>query len=324
VGEDDLMKACHALVESSPHRSASGARTSSTASSSSTPPHDGLILFHAELDKHDLDDHPHRPDASTYSTFLESRPPSWELDALELILKLANQFPTLRFHIVHLSAAEAIPRIQHARLSKDQGGQGLSNLTVETCLHYLTLRAEDIPPNATQFKCCPPIRSEANRKALCGALLDGTIDFVISDHSPCVPELKKGDFMTAWGGVSGLGLGLSLMYTEFGKTVELGKIVDWMGESQARQLGIQGKKGSLVKGADADFAVFDPTASYTVDTVSVRPILRPNDEFELYSYQAKSERRADGRTICCSRTKYRHTLARHSQVSCRRHTSGVS
>lgn len=273
VGEEDLLKACQALVDSSPHSRSNQSSTSTSTSSSSSSStssgngpvkasktHDGLILFHAELDRLAAE-HTHRPDASCYSTFLSSRPASWELDALELILKLARKFPTLRFHIVHLSAAEAIPRIKSARAS------GISNLTVETCLHYLTLRAEDIPPNATQFKCCPPIRSEANRRQLCEALLDGVIDFVISDHSPCVPELKKGDFMTAWGGVSGLGLGISLLWTEFGETTELGRIVNWMGDAQARQLGLEGKKGALEVGKDADMVVFDPTASYTVNTV---------------------------------------------------------
>lgn len=176
---------------------------------------------------------------------------------------MCRAYPNIRFHIVHLSAAEAVPRIREARES------GVKNLSVETCYHYLTLSSEDVPDNATQYKCCPPIRSEANRKQICQALLDGVIDYVVSDHSPCIPELKKGDFMTAWGGVSGLGLGLSLLWTEFGRQVSLGKIMSWVSTVQAKQVGLEGSKGRIAVGMDADLVIFDPTATYTVDTVSL-------------------------------------------------------
>ncbi|KAK8846825.1 allantoinase [Kwoniella newhampshirensis] len=221
-----------------------------------------LILFHAELDVHT-----HSPavvDPSQYKTFVGSRPPEWEITALELVLKIARRYPQLRFHIVHLSAAGAVPLIKAAR------ADGVSNLTVETCFHYLCLKAEDIPPNATQFKCCPPIRDEANRKGLISALLDGTIDYVVSDHSPCVPELKKGDFMTAWGGVSGLGLGLSLLWTELGEEVGIRRVVDWLGQAQAKQVGLEGKKGVLAIGAAADYVVFDPAAEFEVSQETLR------------------------------------------------------
>ena len=206
-------------------------------------------------------DHSHADSTSDYSTFLSSRPQSLELDALSLILSLARRYPSLRFHIVHLSAASALPIIRQARSS------GVSNLTVETCFHYLTLRSEDIPPSATQYKCCPPIRDEANRKQLIEAVLDGTIDYIVSDHSPCVPELKKGDFMSAWGGVSGLGLGLQLLWTEFGDRLPLGRIANWMGGKQAEQVGLAERKGVLEEGADADFVVFDPNGKTIVTEV---------------------------------------------------------
>ncbi|WWD22115.1 allantoinase [Kwoniella shandongensis] len=214
-----------------------------------------------------MDVHAHPPDVadpSHYRTFVDSRPPAWEISALELVLKIARQYPQLRFHIVHLSAAGAVPLIRKAR------ADGVTNLTVETCFHYLCLKAEDIPHNATQFKCCPPIRDEANRKQLIDALLDGTIDYVVSDHSPCVPELKKGDFLTAWGGVSGLGLGLSLLWTELGEKVGLSRVVTWLAEAQARQVGLEGKKGVLAVGAAADYVVFDPAAKFEVSQDSLR------------------------------------------------------
>lgn len=231
VEESDLHLACAALEHTS-----------------------ALVLFHAELGQH-----PHDPSApsSSYSTFLSSRPASLELSALELILKLCRAYPSIRFHIVHLSAAEAVPLIREAR----EGG--VDNLTVETCFHYLTLCAEDIPDDAVQFKCCPPIRDEANRQALIKAVEEGVIDYVVSDHSPCIPELKKGGFVDGWGGISGLGYGLPLMWTHLGQ-LGLPKIVQLLSGRQAKQVGLEGRKGEIVQGADADFVVFDPEERYTL------------------------------------------------------------
>ncbi|KIR26203.1 allantoinase [Cryptococcus deuterogattii LA55] len=252
VEEQDIIKACDALKGTN-----------------------ALIMFHAELDDpthtHTDAKHPTSTDPSEYATFLESRPQQWEISALQLILRIARSYPDLRFHIVHLSASDAVPLLQSALLGNGDTGP-LKNLTVETCFHYLCLQDTDIPPNATQFKCCPPIRDESNRLKLIDALLDGTIQYVVSDHSPCVPELKKGDFISAWGGVSGLGLGLSLLWTELGVggRVELGQIVEWMGRVQAKQVGLQGKKGVLQKGAAADFVVFDPNAKFEVTPETLR------------------------------------------------------
>ena len=246
VTEDDLVTACDALKGT-----------------------DALVMFHAEFES---TPHAHDPPASAnkdeYSTFLASRPQTLETDALTLILRLCRRYPSLRFHIVHLSASDALPAIRAARAGTD-GGEPVKNLTVETCFHYLVLRAEDIPANATQFKCCPPIRDEKNRVAILEAVLDGTIDYVVSDHSPCTPELKKGDFMSAWGGVSGLGLGLPLLYTEVGGRVPLPRIIRWLAGVQAAQCRIAERKGAIVAGADADFVVFDPQANVTITQVSL-------------------------------------------------------
>lgn len=194
-----------------------------------------------------------------YSTFLTSRPEQLELDAIELITTLHKRYPSLRLHIVHLSASSALPLIRAAKAS------GLP-LTVETCFHYLTLTAEDIPIGRPEFKCCPPIRDSENRERLWEALLDGTIDCVVSDHSPCVAQLKKidtGDLMSAWGGISTLGLGLSLLWTEGRKhNVTVGEIVDWVCVRTAKHAGLDERKGQLKVGYDADIVVWDPEAEF--------------------------------------------------------------
>lgn len=148
-------------------------------------------------------------------------------------------------------------------------------LTVETCFHYLCLSAEDIPAGRPEFKCCPPVRGDDNRAALWAALLDGTIDCVVSDHSPCVAGLKRmedGNVMEAWGGISTLGLGLSLLWTEGRRRgVEglLARIVQWCAEGTARHAGLAARKGALRVGWDADLVVWDPEAEVTVSRLFV-------------------------------------------------------
>ncbi|EAU91207.2 allantoinase [Coprinopsis cinerea okayama7 len=237
-----------------------------------------LLLFHAELDS-SVDGEDGR-DPTHYSTFLKSRPPRFECDAISLVHKLQKQYPSLRTHIVHLSAAKALPVIREARAA------GLP-LTVETCFHYLCLDAEDIPDGHTEFKCCPPVRELANRDQLWDALKEGMIDFVVSDHSPCVIELKNvdtGNIMTAWGGISTLGLGLSLLWTE-GKTrgCSLGQVVDWMSLRTAKHVGLEKTKGKLAVGFDGDFVLWDPNASFTVtrDFLQYKNKISPYEGKEL-------------------------------------------
>ena len=218
-----------------------------------------VLLFHAEVDNHSVQ--PNLEDPTQYSTFLNSRPETFELDAISLIANLQREYPTLRCHIVHLSAASALPIIRGAKAA----GQ---KLTVETCFHYLCLASDTIPNGRPEFKCCPPIRDDANREALWAALLDGTIDFVISDHSPCVAELKKlgdGDVMKAWGGISTLGLGLSLLWTEARKrNLPIGTILQWTSQNTAIHAGLADRKGKIAAGYDADLIVWDPDAEIMV------------------------------------------------------------
>jgi allantoinase len=198
--------------------------------------------------------------SNSYQTFLQSRPRAAEDQAVALMIELARE-TGCRIHIVHHSSADALQTLRRAKSS------GLP-LTVETCPHYLHFAAEDIPDGATEFKCCPPIRERDNREQLWEALGDGTIDFIVSDHSPCPPEMKlpeQGDFMNAWGGISSLQLRLPIVWTEArarGFTIE--QVVRWLCTGPARQVGFDGLKGSIKKGADADLVIWNPEAEIRV------------------------------------------------------------
>ncbi|PSS34127.1 hypothetical protein PHLCEN_2v1837 [Hermanssonia centrifuga] len=225
-----------------------------------------VLCFHAELEKSHTPAPIETSDPTLYSTFLSSRPQQLEIDAIDLITTLHKQYPSLRLHIVHLSASDALPLIRAAKAS------GLP-LTVETCFHYLTLSSAHIPHGRPEFKCCPPIREEPNRETLWAALLDGTIDCVVSDHSPCIASLKKceeGDIMSAWGGISTLGLGLSLLWTEGKKRgISIAQIVEWVCVKTAKHAGLDSRKGRLSVGYDADLIVWDPEAEFEVTKESL-------------------------------------------------------
>ncbi|KAK4140440.1 uncharacterized protein C8A04DRAFT_14925 [Dichotomopilus funicola] len=154
------------------------------------------LMFHAEMvppiatsvgDAVQQSDPPLQPtgDLESYSTFLDSRPPVFETCAVEEILSMAHLAPQLHLHIVHLSATECVPILRKARQS------GI-NITAETCFHYLGLASDDIPDGDTRHKCCPPIRSQTNQDKLWDELADpdSCIKTIVSDHSPCTPELK--------------------------------------------------------------------------------------------------------------------------------------
>ncbi|MCU1514148.1 MAG: allB, partial [Microbacteriaceae bacterium] len=166
-----------------------------------------------------------------------------------------------RAHILHLSSAAALAGLRAART------EGLP-ITVETCPHYLTIAEEQDPDGATQFKSCPPIRDEANRDLLREALLDGTIDIIVTDHSPSTAELKfahGGDFELAWGGIAGLQTGLAAVWTEANRRgISLERVIGWMSQGPADLIGL-GSKGRIAPGADADLVAYAPDQAFTVD-----------------------------------------------------------
>jgi allantoinase len=236
----------------------------------------GLLLVHAE-DPGVLHDR-ENPGGRGYGVYVESRPDEAEVVAIARVIAGVRRTGT-RAHILHLSSAAALPELRAAR------AEGLP-ITVETCPHYLALASETIPDGATQFKCAPPIRSEANRDALWQALADGDIDFVVSDHSPSTAELKfagDGDFARAWGGIAGVQLGLPAVWTAAAaRGVALEEVVRWMSAAPARFAGLP-RKGSIEVGRDADLVVFAPDERFTVhaaDLLHKNPV-SAYDGFEL-------------------------------------------
>jgi allantoinase len=195
-----------------------------------------------------------------YSTYLASRPDTAETEAISLLIRLAEEYGT-PVHIVHLSSAQALPMLAAAR---ERGAP----VTVETCVQYLWFASEEIPDGATEYKCAPPIRSSENREALWTALEDGLIDMVVTDHSPCPPEMKGrelGRWDKAWGGIAGLGLALPVFWAAVNRRgMRLDRLAEWMAAKPARLAGLEGKKGVLSPGADADIVVFDPYAVWSI------------------------------------------------------------
>jgi allantoinase len=198
---------------------------------------------------------------SIYKTFLESRPRAAENEAVRLIITLAREFGT-RIHIVHHSSADALPMLREARAT------GVS-ITAETCPHYLIFAAEEISDGATEFKCCPPIRERENREQLWQALDDGTIDMVVSDHSPCPPDMKlreSGNFLTAWGGISSLQIRLPAIWTEAkrrGYSIE--DLARWLCQAPAALVGLGARKGAIRAGGDADILIWSPEKEFVVE-----------------------------------------------------------
>jgi allantoinase len=201
-----------------------------------------------------------KADGRKYFNYLHSRPDEAELQAIRLVIRLCREYQC-RVHIVHLATSLALPDLRAAR------AEGLP-ITIETCPHYLCFEAASIADGATQFKCAPPIRDAFHQDALWQALLDGDIDLIATDHSPCPPALKRpdtGDFLKAWGGIASVSLALSAMWTKArSRQISISQIVRWMCERPAILAGLASSKGRLAVGVDADLTIFDSERQWEV------------------------------------------------------------
>ncbi len=221
------------------------------------------LLVHCEIES-SLPGIDH-PDPRSYNQYLQSRPKKWEDDAIEMMIRLCEEF-SCPVHIVHLSSAASLEQISKAKQ------KGLP-LTVETAQHYLFFSAEKIPDGSPSFKCAPPIREKENNEKLWGALKVGLIDFVATDHSPAPSSMKEmdtGNLQKAWGGIAGLQFSLPVLWTAArarGYGPEL--ICQWLCEKPALLPGFS-VKGRIEKGFDADLAIWDPEKNFIVTEEIIR------------------------------------------------------
>jgi allantoinase len=214
------------------------------------------LLVHAELPEYLR---PFRGAVERYRDFEATRPAGAEAGAIYAMAQLAEDTGA-HVHVVHVSSADGVAALAGAQAS----GVRMSG---ETCPHYLTMTDADVPDGATEFKCAPPIRTDADRDALWRALESGTLALVATDHSPAPPVMKcPGDFSRAWGGIASLELSLAVVWTQArlrGRTPA--DLARWMSEAPAALAGLAGRKGAIAVGADADVVIWDPDGEFTVD-----------------------------------------------------------
>lgn len=223
------------------------------------------MLAHAEIDEMHEGIPAFEKNPTNYMSYLNSRPKIWEDKAVEMMISLCEEYKT-PVHIVHLSSADSLPQLKAAR------SKGLP-VSVETCPQYLYFCAEEIPNANTLFKCAPPIRERENNEKLWNALKDGLIDFVVTDHSPATPDLKKidsGNLKEAWGGIASIQFSLPVVWTAAKKrNFAVEKIADLMSKNVAKFIGFEKTKGQLKVGYDADIVVWDPEMSFTVKAADI-------------------------------------------------------
>ena len=213
-----------------------------------------------------------------YATYMNTRPPDFERDAMRTLIAvsegLGRRGVAHKIHVAHVAdggaLADAGAYKKRAAFSSDSG----SSFTVETCPHYLSLQAEDIADGRTEFKCAPPIRGAANRKALWEGLMEGWVDSIGSDHSPSPASLKQvdtGDFLQAWGGIAGLQYSLPATWSPgqpFG--LDLDKLAELWSHNPARISGLSHDTGAIEVGKRADLVVWDDGADAATEPEALR------------------------------------------------------
>jgi allantoinase len=226
---------------------------------------DALLMVHAELPAA-LKSDATSGDPRAHGTWLASRPVAAETGAVRLLIAVARD-TRLRVHVVHVSAPETLDLIVSARAAGVR-------ITAETCPHYLSFSAEEIPDGATEYKCAPPIRESVRREGLWEALVSGRLDAVVSDHSPAPAELKQrtnGDFFRAWGGIASLQLRLPAVWTVArarGQAPE--RLAEWLCAGPARLVGLEGRKGAIAPGCHADLVLWHPEQEFVVEAPRLR------------------------------------------------------
>jgi allantoinase len=217
------------------------------------------------------------------AAWYESRPPETELEAVQRASFWAGVTGG-NLHIVHLTLAAG-----HRLVAKAK--QDGAHITTETCPHYLFFDHQAFEKIGPAAKCAPPLRSREDVEELWQCVLDGFVDVIGSDHSPCSwDEKEKGleNIWKAWGGISGVQMLLTVMISEgyHRRSMPLTSIARLLSSNPAKLYGVQAKKGAIRAGLEADFAVVDPKESWTL----TEEMLFNKNKFSAftgYSYQGR-------------------------------------
>ncbi|MBP2077568.1 dihydroorotase [Oceanobacillus polygoni] len=162
------------------------------------------------------------------------------------------------YHVCHVSTKESV------RVIRDAKRAGI-NVTAEVTPHHLLLNEEDIREVDTNFKMNPPLRAKEDHQALIDGLLDGTIDFIATDHAPHAAEEKAKGFIKAPFGIVGLETAFPLLYTHLVETgkISLQQLVEWMTAKPADVFNLP--YGTLETGKVADITVVDLEKENVID-----------------------------------------------------------
>lgn len=211
-----------------------------------------ILLLHAEWPAALKEPNPEL-NPQSYASWLSTRPVEAERQAIELVIRLAQE-TGCRCHVVHVASPEVLDLFQQSKVS------------CETCAHYLSFAAEGIADKATNFKCAPPIRESYHREGLWRALLEQKIAMITSDHSPCTPDLKNQNFLESWGGIAGVQMLLSAVWTgAYARGFSLIDLCRWLSLEPAKLAGLASERGSIEIGKLAHLVVFDPEALQTIE-----------------------------------------------------------
>ena len=239
-----------------------------------------------------------RMTGSAAQDFLASRPVEAEVDAIARAVDLAGETGA-KLHIVHVSTGSGVAKAAEGR------ARGV-DVSVETCPHYLFFTEQDLDTIGVAAKCAPPLRHSDEQAMLWGDVLDGRVDLVASDHSPCDPSLKvAGDFRASWGGIAGVQSTLAVLLERGldGRRLRFEHISALIAARPAARFRIP-SKGTLETGNDADLLLLDPLRSYTLAPAQLlqRHKMSPYVGYEFSGVVVRTIRRGetiflDGRIV---------------------------
>lgn len=198
--------------------------------------------------------------------YFNAHEPITEIESISKLISFAEE-TGCKLIIAHISTAKGVEIVTEAKI------RGV-DVSCESIGHYLYLTDYDVERMGNIGKCSPPIRDIENQLKLWGKLFNDEITFISSDHSPCDPKLKDGEFLNVWGGISGCQTTLSgmLTYGYHDRRLPLNKIAKLTASNVNEVLGIEGK-GKIEIGYDADFVLVDLNKEY---------VLRNEDLFYLH------------------------------------------